>query len=320
MKIGIPRALSYYAYYPFIETFFEKLGLEVVVSDKTTKEIMDKGVEDAITDACVPLKLFHGHVKNIMDKVDYVFVPRLVSVNKEATFCPKFLGLPDMLACSIPDFKNMLEVRIDLKKKKNWKLFMLCIGLAGKFKKGFFTAYNAYIRAFFSFKNYTHQFLQGGIPPLGIVAQRKNLPLKLGVVGYPYILYDPYLSLDIIKKLINMGAYVVTPEMVPEKAKIKQAKKLKKTLFWTFSNNVIRTAYHFFEKRCVDGIIHITAFGCGPDFIVDKLMELEAKENNMPYLTITLDEQTGQEGVNTRLEAFVDMLRIKRSKKEAVMA
>lgn len=319
MKIGIPRALAYYAYYPFIKTFFEKLGLEVVVSDETTKEIMDKGVEDAITDACVPVKLFHGHVRNLLGRVDYVFVPRLVSINAEATFCPKFLGLPDMLACSIKDFKNMLEVRVDLRKKR-LRLFWLCMSLSRRFKKGFFTAYNAYIKAIFSFKNYAHQFLQGGIPPLGIVAQRKNLPIRLGVVGYPYMLYDPYLSLDLIKKLINMGVYVVTPEMVPEKDKMKQAKKLKKNLFWTFSNSVVRTAYHFFENRCVDGIIHITAFGCGPDFIVDKVMELEAREKNMPYLTITLDEQTGQEGLNTRLEAFVDMLKIKRAKKEAALA
>ncbi|MDI3481689.1 MAG: hypothetical protein PWQ97_1344 [Tepidanaerobacteraceae bacterium] len=319
MKIGIPRALAYYAYYPFIKTFFEKLGLEVVISDETTKEIMDKGVEDAITDACVPVKLFHGHVSNLKDRVDYVFVPRFVSINNEATFCPKFLGLPDMLACSIKDFKNMLEVRVDLKKKR-LRLFWLCMGISRRFKKGFFTAYNAYIRAILSFKNYAHQFLQGGIPPLGIVAQRKNLPIRLGVVGYPYMLYDSYLSLDLIKKLINMGVYVVTPEMVPEKDKMKQAKKLKKNLFWTFSNSVVRTAYHFLENRCVDGIIHITAFGCGPDFIVDKLMELEAREKNMPYLTITLDEQTGQEGLNTRLEAFVDMLKIKRAKKEAALA
>ncbi|WP_422444948.1 acyl-CoA dehydratase activase-related protein [Thermoanaerobacterium sp. DL9XJH110] len=319
MKIGIPRALSYYAYYPFIKTFFEKLGLEVVVSDETTKEIMDRGVEDAITDACVPVKLFHGHVKNLMDRVDFVLVPRLVSINREATFCPKFLGLPDMLACSIENFQNMLEVRIDLKKRR-MELFFLCLRIARKFKKGFFTAYNAYLKAIFSFKNYAHQFLQGGIPPLGILAQRRNASIRLGVVGYPYMLYDPYLSLDLIKKLINMGVYVVTPEMVPDREKLKQARKLKKTLFWTFSNNVVRTAYHFLEKRCVDGIIHVTAFGCGPDFIVDKLMELEAKSHNMPYLTITLDEHTGQEGLNTRLEAFVDMLKIKRARKEALLA
>ncbi|MCG1010985.1 activator of (R)-2-hydroxyglutaryl-CoA dehydratase [Tepidanaerobacter sp. GT38] len=319
MKIGIPRALSYYAYYPFFRTFFENLGLEVVVSDETTKEIMDMGIQDTITDACVPIKLFHGHVKNLMNRVDYVFVPRLVSVNREATFCPKFLGLPDMVICSIPKFKNMLEVRIDLKKSR-FELFKLCIKLAKQFKKGFFRAYIAYSKACNSLKNYASQFLQGGIPPLGIASQKKSSNVSLAVVGYPYILYDPYLSLDLIKKLISMGVYVVTPEMLAKEEKQKQASKLRKNLFWTFSNEVIRTAYSLFENGSVDGIIHVTAFGCGPDFIVDKLMEIDAKKYKMPFLTVTIDEHTGQEGLNTRLEAFVDMIKIKKAKKEAALA
>lgn len=318
MKIGIPRALAYYAYYPFIKTFLEKLGLEVVISDETTKEIMDLGVEDTITDACVPIKLFHGHVKNLMNRVDYVLVPRLVSINKEATFCPKFLGLPDMLVCSIPNFTNMLEVRIDLKRSR-MELFRLCMRLARKLKKGFFKAYKAYFKALFSYRNFCDQFLQGGIPPLGIVAQ-KSEQIKLAVVGYPYMLYDPYLSLDVIKKLINMDVGVVTPEMISNKDKLRQASKLRKALFWTFSNSVLRTAYHLLENKSVDGIIHITAFGCGPDFIVDKLIELEAKNHKIPFLTVTLDEHTGQEGINTRLEAFVDMLRMKQTKKKAALA
>ena len=83
---------------------------------------------------------------------------------------------------------------------------------------------------------------------------------------------------------------------------------------------MIRAAYSLFENRKVDGIIHVTAFGCGPDFIVDKLMEIDAKKHNMPFLTVTIDEHTGQEGLNTRLEAFVDMLKIKKAKKEAALA
>lgn len=324
MRIGIPRALAYYAYFPFIGTFFEKLGCEVVVSDVTTKETMDMGIQDAITDACVPLKLFHGHVRSVKDKVDYVFIPRLVSINNEATFCPKFLGLPDMLACSLDNFENPFEVRIDLKGSK-LRLFMLCYQVARRFKKGFLDTYNAYREALTNLKNYKHQFLQGGIPPLGIVAQKKDTPIKLGVIGYPYMLYDPYLSLDLIKKLINMGVYVITPEMLPSEDKRMQGEKLKKTLFWTFSNEVLRSGYHFLDKKCVDGIIHVTAFACGPDFAVDKLLEIKSKNRNIPYLSITLDEQTGQEGLNTRLEAFVDMITIKKRKvgnkgKEAAMA
>jgi predicted nucleotide-binding protein (sugar kinase/HSP70/actin superfamily) len=47
-------------------------------------------------------------------------------------------------------------------------------------------------------------------------------------------------------------------------------------------------------------------------------MELEAKERNVPFLTVAFDEHTGQEGVNTRLEAFIDMLK-RRKIKEAIV-
>lgn len=190
MKVGIPRALSYFAYYPFFTTFLEKIGVEVIVSEETTKAIMDDGVADAITDACVPIKLFHGHVKNLKDRVDYVLVPRLVSVNDEATFCPKFLGLPDMLSCSIPDFYNMLELKVDIKNSR-LRLLGTCLSLARKLKKSYWRAHYAFYKAMDSYKNYCHQFLQGGIPPLGVLGQKKASGVRLGVVGYPYMLYDP---------------------------------------------------------------------------------------------------------------------------------
>ncbi len=81
-------------------------------------------------------------------------------------------------------------------------------------------------------------------------------------------------------------------------------------LFWYYSNQVVWTSLYFlYEKRTmVDGFIHVTAFGCGPDAMVDKLIELEARDAKMPFLTITIDEHTGEAGMATRLEAFVDML------------
>ncbi len=42
--------------------------------------------------------------------------------------------------------------------------------------------------------------------------------------------------------------------------------------------------------------------------MVDKTLELEAKAAGVPFLSLTIDEHTGEGGVRTRLEAFVDML------------
>jgi predicted nucleotide-binding protein (sugar kinase/HSP70/actin superfamily) len=87
------------------------------------------------------------------------------------------------------------------------------------------------------------------------------------------------------------------------------SKVLPQNFFWYYSNQVCWAGLYLLEQKPgVDGIIHITAFGCGPDAMVDKTLELEAKSAGVPFLSLTIDEHTGEGGVQTRLEAFVDML------------
>ncbi len=58
--------------------FFTELGCEVVLSLPTTKYSLDLGVEEAVNDACLPIKLYHGHVAELKDQVDVLFLPRMV--------------------------------------------------------------------------------------------------------------------------------------------------------------------------------------------------------------------------------------------------
>jgi predicted nucleotide-binding protein (sugar kinase/HSP70/actin superfamily) len=51
--------------------------------------------------------------------------------------------------------------------------------------------------------------------------------------------------------------------------------------------------------------------------MVDKTLELEAKAAGVPFLSLTIDEHTGEGGVQTRLEAFVDMLWAQKNKSRA---
>ena len=68
MQIGIPRAMSYYNFFPFWFGFFEDLGIKVVLSDKTTKETMSKGSALVVTETCLPVKVYVGHVLNLLEK------------------------------------------------------------------------------------------------------------------------------------------------------------------------------------------------------------------------------------------------------------
>jgi predicted nucleotide-binding protein (sugar kinase/HSP70/actin superfamily) len=344
IRVGIPRTLAYYTYFPFYKTFFEELGVQVVVSRKSTKEILDAGVKETVSEACVPIKLFHGHVRDLAGRVDRLFIPRLVSVNRRAIYCPKFLGLPEMVRFSMKGLPSIIDCRVDLRKGPA-ELYKVCRTLAGEFTSSYRVFIRAFWRALRAWREYLRLLNRGLVPaeafqrtgrrsgaiaddafqrighPSGATqadarpAPRElpgEKPLHIAVLGYPYAVHDSYISLDLMKRLSEFGASIVTADMIPDRALERQASKFSKELFWTYSDMVTKAGYHFLEQGGVDGIIHVTAFGCGPDSMVNKMLELEAKRRGaIPFLSLMIDEQTGEAGLATRVEAFTDMLRRK---------
>ena len=118
VKIGIPRGLFFFQYYPLWKVFLEELGLEVIVSDKTNKKIMNEGVERCVDGACLPVKVFHGHVENLIDRVDCLFIPRFTSVTRKEYVCPKFGGLPDMIRNSFTGLPEIIDTEVNLRESK----------------------------------------------------------------------------------------------------------------------------------------------------------------------------------------------------------
>src|SRR5450759_2281216 len=79
LTIGIPRAL-YYFYYPALwETFFHRLGMKVLVSDASTGRTIEQAALISESEHCLPLKLLDAHLAQVVDKVDLLFVPRILS-------------------------------------------------------------------------------------------------------------------------------------------------------------------------------------------------------------------------------------------------
>ena len=107
-----------------------------------------------------------------------------------------------------------------------------------------------------------------------------------------------------------MNVSVITPDQISPQELRRMSRCYRKTCFG-HSNRVCWAGLSLLQHKAVDGMIHLTAFACGPDAMVDKLLELEAKKAKVPFLTLTIDEHTGAGGVQTRLEAFLDMLQAK---------
>ncbi|MFZ5597265.1 MAG: acyl-CoA dehydratase activase-related protein [Bacillota bacterium] len=324
-RVGIPCSLLYYVHFPMWQTFFNELGVEVVTSGQTTRGLLDEGVREALADACVPVKLFFGHVISLKDRVDYLFIPRIVCLNGKTIYCPKFLGMPDMIRHGLTGMPPIIDVQMDSREgiASIWKAY-LKIGKMLGFGRA--KILRAYLKAQFVARRF-QSLLRAGLHPPEAMAHlkegksslartEKKGSLVFAVLGYPYEVHDQFISVGLVKKLKKMGITVITMENLSPK-KVSRANTLDKKMFWTFSDLALNSAYYLFDRGSVDGIIHLTAFGCGPDSMVDKLMELSAREHpNVPFMSITIDEHTGDAGIATRLEAFVDM--VKRKKEAAI--
>ncbi|MGM0410109.1 MAG: acyl-CoA dehydratase activase-related protein [Bacillota bacterium] len=309
-KIGVPRALFYYYYKPAIKTFFEKLDYEVIISPKTNKEILDDGIKLAVDDLCLPFKVYFGHVKYLLNKVDYIFIPKLISFNKNNRFCPKFMGLPDMIRSIFPQkYKKKIIAPDIIYKEKFFPFHDIALKIGGELNKNRLEIEKAY---FFALKE-QRKFEKG----------EKNLRnnfkrnLNVLVLGHKYLISDDYLNLGLWEKLKKYKVGYITSEMLFDNLKEKAAKYQKKDSFWYFNRQIMGTAYYYLYEapQEIDGIIQINAFGCGPDSLIKELIDLKAKKSkNISVLNINLDEHSGKEGFYTRIEAFIDLLQRKKVK------
>ena len=73
-------------------------------------------------------------------------------------------------------------------------------------------------------------------------------------------------------------------------------------------------------KNGVDGVIHLMPFSCMPEIVSQNILSKVSKNEDIPVLSLVLDEQTGKTGYITRVEAFVDLVKRKRVRKEKPQA
>jgi len=293
MKLGIPKGLLYCKYHTFIETFFKELGAEIITSQDTDKYILNLGTKYCVDEACLPIKVFHGHVASIKDKCDIMLIPRIMQLEKREFICPKFCGLPEMIINDIPNMPPLLSYPIyafSKTKRRNW---LLQAGLI--FTKNIFKINTAYKKALRDQENYK------------LSIDTSGFPIKTALVSHPYNLYDSFTNMNIVKKLNKLGIGIVTEESINETIINSEVDHLFKKPFWHFAKNSYGFSTYAAENKKVDGIIYISSFACGIDSVVIELIKNRLKD--FPMLILKIDEQTGEAGFNTRLEAFSDMLK-----------
>ena len=325
--IGIPRGMSYYGNYPFWHGFFSALGIKIVLSDPTTKQTMSDGSALVVTETCLPIKIYLGHILNLINKkgIKNIFVPSLQSIAPKIYNCSKIRGLPDLVRNVVKGDFNLIEATLDKSAKKQGLYEFLAEAVApfgikdtDKIKqasKQGWRVYNNFLvmmRAGISYKKALANALAGKVL---IDSQVKSHPIHIALVSHGYNIYDERACMKIFDKLEAMDVSVHTSLQLTNEQMDEGISALGQKIYWANEYEMTGTAGHYMKDNKIDGIITLNAFGCGPDSLMIERIMRKAKELGKPMLSLTIDEHTGEAGFITRLEAFIDMLyRKKRTK------
>jgi predicted nucleotide-binding protein (sugar kinase/HSP70/actin superfamily) len=326
MRVGIPRALLYYKYFPMWQKFCQELGIETVVSDPTTQQMLSAGSSRVTADTCLPVKVFLGHVLSLVDKCDCIFVPAVRSVEKKVYNCSKFLGLPDITKAVIPELPPMIDADIDINKGMG-NLYQEIYKLGLNFSKSKVRVKQAALSAWQTYMEYRNLMSSVKIAPPAAIGKisdsriessdnhTEQAPLTtIALVGHPYLINDEYVNHRLVQRLERAGNRILTPEMVTTSQLTSSIASLAGGAYWTYEAEVVGAGGYYLQNEA-DGIIGVMAFGCGPDSLMMETVRRQAsKLKQTPFMCLTLEEHTAEAGVVTRLEAFTDMLRRKKKK------
>ena len=278
------------------------------------------------------MKIYFGHVDALIKEysdLTHIFIPRYISNHKEQYFCPKFLILPEAIKYGMKLPVPILTLEINAKKMK---------GIEGAIKLGHELGFDkiasgkAWHSAMQKFNEFQAQARTGDYIELlnqldtnpkhkqsekhfrQIMANemKEKFPINIVILGHPYNVYEAYINIDLIARLEAMDCHIMTIEKHPKEI-FKKPITINKQYhqYWQSEDEILKTArYYLTEGRDkVDGVIFLISFACGPDSLIQELVMRDMKLRKIPYLELILDEHSGESGLMTRIESFVDMIR-----------
>ncbi len=309
-RIGINRSFLVNTYYPLYSTFFTELGFEPVVPDSPSQE----GIDQRNAPFCYPGELAHGFLHSLLqaeNPLDFLFMPHLraVPASKEYPYsqvCPLVQGETFYLQTA---FREKLKEH----KRKGTKIISplldLTQGLASskksliesakQMKIGKKEAEEAFKKALEQQKKCIDEMKDIGKKAL---VELEADPDKMAVVMFARS-YNGFVEeshMGIPHKLVSRGVLVIPYDFLPF-----EDEKIKRHMYWGMGQLILK-AGRFVKRHPQLFGTYITNFSCGPDsFIIGYFRDIMGRK---PSLTLELDSHTADAGLETRIEAFLDIV------------
>lgn len=353
MKITFPHLGNVYI---AGKAFLEELGHEVITPPVCTSRTLELGTKYSPEMMCLPFKIFIGnYIESIEKGADTILITGscgpcrfgLYSIMqedilKELGYDVDIIVLEGLGEGYVKFRKNLSKIfksNSILEISRNGKMALILIKRADNL-----TDLSNNIRAYSIDKRqvnrimdnyYLHAEKTHGVEELiqlmddtevklrNVEINLNHNPIKIGIIGEIYTIIEPFVNLNVERKLGEMGVLVdksLTPTKwlehhvfsypfgsKEENNKIKLATPYLSTLVGGHGRETIGSAINY-KNLGFDGVIQILPLNCMPEIVAKSILKTVEKDVNIPIMTLVVDEMTGDAGFLTRLEAFIDLI------------
>lgn len=303
--VGIPMALNFYELLPFWKTLFNEVGIDVEISDESSREIYYLGQHTIPSDTvCYPAKLAHGHIESLLNKyVDFIFYPCMSYNIDEGESdnhfnCPVVAYYPELLIANNPRLNsdNFVYPYLDLNREKHVVSIML--DLLKKYGISKSKVKSAVRKAYESLADFRNEIYNKGNQ---IISRARANNRKIIVLsGRPYHI-DKEINHGIQKLITSLGMAVVSEDAVFQYGHYPHPNVLNQ---WSYHARLYRAAQYVTTQPDMQ-LVQLVSFGCGIDAITtDEVREI-LESNGKLYTQLKIDEINNLGAAKIRLRSLV---------------
>ena len=309
--IGIPMVLNMYENLPLFVKFFNELGIKVILSDNSSKNMYLKGQHTIPSDtACYPAKLSHGHIENLIEKgVKDIFYPCMTfnfdeGISNNNFNCPVVAYYPEVLKNNISLLKNINYIYpyIDLNSIRSSSANLynsLKLTFPWIRKKDVKTAL---LKGLDEYRRFKEDIIIKGKEAIEYAKQNDLLTIVLS--GRPYHI-DKEINHGINKMMNSLNLVIITEDCIPYKYKPSEIKVLNQ---WTYQARLFNAAEYVGNNDNMQ-LVQLVSFGCGTDAITADEVKRILEEKGKIYTQLKIDETNNLGAAKIRIRSMVEAIK-----------
>lgn len=294
-RIGLPLALTTYELYPLYARFLIELGYEVVLSRR--------GLGSRRTSApmCYPAELMHAAVDDLHAQgVDFIFLPYMREFppdqnHAHSYLCPVTQDLPGVIATFFENIADrILSPEMGLAPHLATVTQQEVANLGVRLGVSVERASNSWSAALEQQAAFEKAYREAIGEALAVMKDPAVI-----LTGRPYVAFAPEVNLSVPRKIATRGFSVIPGDALPRGSPSNDRN------VWHYTQDVMAAAE--FARRNEDRYIcNISCFSCGPDAITQHRFRREM--DGQPFCFLEIDSHTAHAGIETRVEAFLDII------------